>query len=38
MPALGLSAPPAAIDALFDTFDWDSTGDIGFRELNKLLS
>ena len=37
MPALGLSAPPAAIDALFDTFDWDSTGDIGFRELNKLL-
>ena len=37
MPALGLSAPPAAIDALFDTFDWDSTGVIGFRELNKLL-
>ena len=37
MPLLGLSAPREDIDGLFDSFDLDTSGDITFREFNKLL-
>jgi len=37
MPMLGLHATREHIDALFDTFDSDGSGEIGFKELNRLL-
>ena len=37
MPMLGLHAAKEHIDALFDLFDSDGGGSIGFRELNRLL-
>ena len=37
MPALGIEAPDAAVDALFDSFDPDGGGSIEYNELNKAL-
>jgi len=37
MPLLGLHAAREHIDALFDSFDADASGSIGFRELNRML-
>ena len=32
---LGLHAPLETVDALFDSFDLDGSGTIGFKELNR---
>uniref|UniRef100_A0A7S3BR19 EF-hand domain-containing protein n=1 Tax=Haptolina ericina TaxID=156174 RepID=A0A7S3BR19_9EUKA len=37
LPMLGLHAPLETVDALFDSFDLDGSGTIGFKELNRLL-
>ena len=37
LPLLGIRASKEASDQLFDTFDLDSSGQIGFRELNSRL-
>ena len=37
MPKLGLKAPRKEIDALFDEFDPDGSGEIEYKEFNKLL-
>ena len=37
MPALGLEVPKKEIDALFDAWDPDGSGEISFDELKKLL-
>ena len=37
IPALGIEAPDAAVDALFDSFDPDGSGSIEYAEFNKLL-
>ena len=37
MPKLGLKAPRKEIDALFDEFDPDGSGEVDFRGLNKAL-
>ena len=35
--ALGYEAPRAEVDALYDAFDKDGSGEIEFKELNKEL-
>ena len=37
MPLLGLDVPRVAVDALFDQFDPDGSGNIDFKELQKML-
>jgi len=37
MRAMGLQAPTASIDAIFNEFDADKGGEIDFRELNRIL-
>ena len=37
IPLLGLDAPAAEVDALFDTWDPDGSGSIDFKELQKIL-
>ena len=37
VPALGIEAPEAVVDALFDSFDPDGSGTIEYTELSMLL-
>ena len=37
MPMLGLDVDVSVVDSLFDEFDCDASGEITFRELNKIL-
>jgi len=37
MPVLGFDAPKEEVDALFDQFDNDGSGLMGFKELQKML-
>jgi Ca2+-binding EF-hand superfamily protein len=37
VPALGIEAPEAVVDALFDSFDPDGSGEIEYTELGTLL-
>ena len=37
MPLLGFDVPAKEIDILFDQFDPDGSGEMGFRELQKML-
>ena len=38
MPILGFDVPVKDVDALFDRFDDNSSGDIDYRDLKKMLT